>query len=119
MDRITPDNFSDLIEETYATGELWNTEKDGSWLISDYSKLRINFNYVSQRNFLMDGASLVEDEELATKALESIVQVKKAELEHKRLLNEEFYLKNPEKLKPTNEFYSQTMRNCLPTFFII
>ena len=67
----------------------------------------------------MDGASLVEDEELATKALESIVQVKKAELEHKRLLSEEYYLQNPEKRNPTNEFYSKMMRNCSPTFSFI
>jgi len=101
--------LEDLIEETYATGDLWKQERDGSWLISDYSKLQLNFKYVSQRQFLMDETKLVEDEELAAEALKNIVQIKTEELEQKRLIRQDYYLKNPDKLRPTDEFYSQTL----------
>ena len=61
----------------------------------------------------MDETKLVEDEDLAAKALENIVQIKTEELEQKRLIRQDYYLKNPDKLRPTDEFYSQTLRNCL------
>ena len=61
----------------------------------------------------MDETKLVEDEELAAEALKNIVQIKTEELEQKRLIRQDYYLKNPDKLRPTDEFYSQTLRNCL------
>ena len=61
----------------------------------------------------MDETKLVEDEDLAAKALENIVQIKTEELEQKRLIRQDYYLKNPDKYRPTDEFYSQTLRNCL------
>lgn len=61
----------------------------------------------------MDETKLVEDEELAAEALKNIVKIKTEELEQKRLIRQDYYLKNPDKLRPTDEFYSQTLRNCL------
>ena len=103
--------FSDLIEEKYSTGKLWNPENDGSWLIQDYSKLQLNFKYISQRKILSDESVLVENDEQATKALENIVQIKQAELERKHAIRQEYILNNPGKQSPTDEFYSQSLRN--------
>lgn len=103
--------FSDLIEEKYSTGKLWNPENDGSWLIQDYSKLQLNFKYISQRKILSDESVLVENDEQATKALENIVQIKQAELERKHAIRQEYILNNPGKQSTTDEFYSQSLRN--------
>ena len=103
--------FSDLIEEKYSTGKLWNPENDGSWLIQDYSKLQLNFKYISQQKILSDESVLVENDEQATKALENIVQIKQAELERKHAIRQEYILNNPGKQSPTDAFYSQSLRN--------
>ena len=103
--------FSDLIEEKYSAGKLWNPENDGSWLIQDYSKLQLNFKYISQQKILSDESVLVENDEQATKALENIVQIKQAELERKHAIRQEYILNNPGKQSPTDAFYSQSLRN--------
>merc|ERR1711917_138388 len=81
------------------------------WLIQDYSKLQLNFKYISQQKILSDESVLVENDEQATKALENIVQIKQAELERKHAIRQEYILNNPGKQSPTDEFYSQSLRN--------
>ena len=107
--------FSDLIEEKYSTGKLWNPENDGSWLIQDYSKLQLNFKYISQQKILSDESVLVENDEQATKALENIVQIKQAELERKHAIRQEYISNNPGK-QSTDAFYSQSLRNGFKIF---
>ena len=101
----------ELIEENYATSKLWNPEEDGSWLIKDYSKLQLNFKYISQQKILSDEAVLVENDEQATKALENIVKIKQAELERNYEIRQEYISNNPGKYSPTNTLYSESLRN--------
>ena len=105
---------SELIEENYSTSKLWKPEEDGSWLIKDYSKLQLNFKYVSQQKILSDDAVLVENDEQATKALENIVKIKQAELERNYAIRQEYISNNPGKHLPTNALYSESLR-VLPT----
>ena len=102
---------SELIEEKYSTSKLWNPEEDGSWLIEDYSKLQLNFKYISQQKILSDETVLVENDEQATKALENIVKIKQAELERNYAIRQEYISNNPGKHSPTNVLYSESLRN--------
>ena len=80
-------------------------------MIQDYSKLQLNFKYIPQRKLLPDESVLVENDEQATKALETIVGIKQEELKKKHALRQEYILSNPEKDSPTDTVYSQLLRD--------
>ena len=80
-------------------------------MIQDYTKLQLNFKYIPQRKLLPDESVLVENDEQATKALETIVGIKQEELKKKHALRQEYILSNPEKDSPTDTVYSQSLRD--------